>query len=340
MENAKINRVAIIGGLGYIGSHTVRCLLEHNVPIVVFDNLSAGYDRAIPPHVDLFEGDIRNPTDIDAFFSKFDDVTSVIHFAAKIEVGESMKDPAIFYRNNVIGTINLLDGMRKAGVNHIVFSSTAAVFGEPEVVPISISASKQPINPYGRTKNMVEEILSDYSMAYGLNFAALRYFNACGAHPSGEIGESHSPESHLIPLVLQVPLGQREKIFIFGDDYDTEDGTCVRDYIHVCDLAEIHYLALQRIFEPQHNKLLLNLGYGHGYSVKEVIETAREVTGHAIPAQIADRRPGDPAVLIANGEGLREFGYVPQYDDLKQIISHAWKWHSNNPNGFREDLLE
>ena len=248
-------------------------------------------------------------------------------------MGESVEQPAKYFRNNVANTITLLDAMLQAGVGRIVFSSTAAVYGEPDTCPIEEDHPQRPVNPYGRTKLQVEEMLSEYSAAYDLGAVALRYFNAAGADPAGDIGEDHEPEAHLIPIVLQVALGQREKVYIFGDDYETRDGTCVRDYVHVIDLAQAHILALRALDQGSRT---YNLGNGNGFTVREVIEVAREITGHPIPAEVTDRRPGDPATLIASSDKIhRELGWTPQYSDLRDIIQSAWDWHVNHPEGYK-----
>ena len=260
-------------------------------------------------------------------------IDAVMHFAAFALVGESVGDPAIYYRNNVIAAIELLDAMREAGVNKIVFSSTTATYGEPERIPIAESTPQQPINPYGFTKLVIERALADYSHAYGMGYAALRYFNAAGARPDGTIGEDHTPESHLIPIVLQVALGQRESITVFGDDYPTPDGTCIRDYIHVEDLASAHLMALDRI-EPGKG-ICVNLGTGRGTSVREIIDACREVTGHPIPEVIGSRRPGDPPELIADARlAEKTLGWRSEYNDIKQIVETAWNWHRQHPQGY------
>ncbi len=325
--------VLVVGGAGYIGSHTVRELQKSGKEVVVYDNLSKGYRDAVNGYT-LVVGDLLDQKCLMETIEKYQ-VDSVIHFAAFIEVGESMTDPEKYYLNNVSGTLSLLQVMRKTGVNRIVFSSTAAVYGEPEEVPITERCPKHPSSVYGNTKWMMEQILRDYDMAYGLKYTALRYFNACGAHVDGSIGEAHTPESHLIPIILQVLLGQREKVFIFGDDYDTPDGTCVRDYIHVTDLASAHVLSLKRL-ENGGSSTAYNLGNGNGFSVKEVIATVEKVTGEKVKVEMAKRRPGDPAVLIAGSKrAMEELHWKPEYQSLDKIIETAWSWHKNHPNGYR-----
>jgi len=323
--------ILVTGGAGYVGSHASRLLAEAGHEVWVYDNLSRGHRSAALPDR-LIEGDLGDrPQLIRVMQEK--SIGAVMHFAAFIEVGESVTNPAKYYQNNLVCTLNLLEAMREAGVQRVVFSSTAATYGEPTIVPIPETAPQQPINPYGFTKLVVEKTLADYASAYGFGYAALRYFNACGASPDYEIGEDHRPESHLIPLVLQVALGQREHISIFGDDFDTPDGTCVRDYVHVNDLGSAHVLALQKL-EPS-TQLKLNLGVGNGFSVAEVIEACRQVTGHAIPAKVGPRRAGDAPVLVADSRRAQEeLNWKPQYTTLESIIETAWRWHNSHPNGY------
>jgi UDP-glucose 4-epimerase len=279
-------------------------------------------------------GDLRDGLKLDRVLREFG-VQSVVHFAAYIEAGESVQDPGKYFDNNTGGTLSLLQAMVRNGVGQVVFSSTAAVYGEPERVPIQETDRKEPTNAYGLSKWMVEQMLDWFHRAHGLRSVSLRYFNAAGADPSGEIGEDHRPETHLIPLILQVPLGRREKIFIFGDDYDTPDGTCIRDYIHVADLASAHVLALKAL-ESGAERVAYNVGNGNGFSVREVIEVAREVTGHAIPAEVRPRREGDPARLIAGSEKIRrELGWEPRYSDLKEIVRTSWEWYRKRPEGYQ-----
>lgn len=327
--------ILVLGGAGYIGSHTVQALVEAGRDVVVADNLSTGFKKSVNPKARFYEADIRSRPDMEIVFNN-EDIEGVIHFAASSQVGESMKDPLKYYDNNMIGTKILLDTMVAHGIDKIVFSSTAATYGEPERVPILESDHTEPTNCYGETKLSMEKMMKWVSNAHPLRYVALRYFNACGAYPDGHIGEAHNPETHLIPLILQVPLGQREKIMVFGDDYQTPDGTCIRDYIHVCDLAQAHILALDYLLDGGKCDVF-NLGNGVGFSVKEVIDRARQVTGHPIPAEIAPRRAGDPAQLIASSDKAKNvLGWKPQYDDLATIISSAWKWHQSHPHGYGE----
>lgn len=318
-------KILVVGGAGYIGSHVVRDLIDNGYDPIVFDNLSSGHEWAISTKI-LVRGDLADKEIIWKLFATHH-FEAVMHFASFIQVGESVADPLKYYDNNVANTINLLSLMKKAGVNKFVFSSTAAVYGTPDTVPIYENALLHPENPYGRSKLMVEEILADCEIAWGLQSARLRYFNAAGAHPSGDIGEAHNPESHLIPIILQVALGQRDFININGVDYDTPDNTCVRDYIHVCDLASAHTLALKTLLQGK-GSMVYNLGNGKGYSIKEVIDVCRKVTGHAIPVKLGPRRAGDPAILVASSEKIvRELGWLPQHPELDTIVETAWKWH-------------
>lgn len=324
----------VTGGAGYIGSHIVKYFTEKNEDVIVVDNLQSGHRESI--HIDNFyKMDIRNKEELDKIF-KTHRIEVVIHFAANSLVGESMEKPYEYYYNNVYGMMCLLDAMNKNNVKRIVFSSTAAAYGEPKSIPILEEDESNPTNTYGETKLSMEKMMKWFDKAYGIRYVSLRYFNAAGAHESGTIGEAHNPETHLIPLILQVPLGKREKIYMFGDDYPTKDGTCIRDYVHVIDLASAHYLALEYLRKGNESNIF-NLGNGNGYSVKEVIETARKVAGHPIPAEIKERRAGDPAVLIASSEKAKSIlGWKPQFDSLEKIIVDAWNWHSNNPNGYKE----
>ena len=307
--------VLVLGGAGYIGSHTVYELVDRDEDVVIADNLQTGYMEAVHPNARFYEGDIRDENFLNALFNE-EKIDSVIHFAANSLVGESMTDPLKYYDNNLYGTMVLLKSMVKNGINKIVFSSTAATYGEPENIPILESDLKEPTNTYGETKLAMEKMIKWVSMAHDLRFVSLRYFNACGAHKSGKIGEAHKPETHLIPLILQVPNGRRGHINIFGDDYDTPDGTCIRDYIHVTDLAQAHILAVEYLQKGGENNIF-NLGNGVGFSVKEVVETARKVTGHPIPAVISPRRAGDPARLVASCEKAKQIlGWKPSYNLL------------------------
>ncbi len=325
-------KVLVTGGAGYIGSHLLRALTKAGHACVVFDNLVTGSAEAVgsAPLV------VGEATDASALHSAMVEhgIEAVIHLAAHIEAGESVQDPAKYFRNNSGGGLALLEAMTRAGVGKMVFSSTAAVYGNPQHVPILETDPTEPINPYGASKLCVELMLPGFAEAHGCGFVSLRYFNVAGAHPDGDIGEAHEPETHLIPLVLQVPLGRRKSVRIFGEDYDTPDGTCVRDFIHVMDLCTAHVLALDAI-EPGTVKFF-NLGNGEGFSVKQIIETCREVTGHSIPTELAPRRPGDPPRLVAScRKAQAELGWQPEYPYIKTIVTHAWNWHRSHPHGYR-----
>ncbi|HWR08637.1 UDP-glucose 4-epimerase GalE [Sporomusa sp.] len=324
--------VLVTGGAGYIGSHTVRLLEKAGSNVVVYDNLVTGHRQAIKNSI-FVEGDIFDSTLLADTIKRYE-ISSVVHFAAYSLVGVSMLQPRDYYHNNVVGTLNLLDVMLANGVKKLVFSSTAAVYGEPETSPITETVIKQPTNVYGRTKLIMENAMADYSRSYGLKYIALRYFNACGADVTGDIGEDHEPETHLVPLVLKACLGKMDRLKIFGDDYPTKDGTCVRDYIHVSDLGQAHVLALKALYNG-HESDIYNLGNGSGFTVKEIIETAEAVTGLTAPKEVAARRAGDPAVLVASSDKIRQdLGWQPEYTDIKNIIDTAWRWHKGNPNGF------
>ena len=325
--------ILVLGGAGYIGSHTALELVRAGKDVVVADSLVTGFRAAVPEKARFYHGDIRDFDFLDDLFHR-EKIDAVIHFAAYSLVGESVTNPLKYYDNNLYGTKVLLEAMVKNDVKKIVFSSTAATYGEPENVPILESDRTCPTNPYGETKLAMEKMFKWTAAAHGLRYVSLRYFNACGADESGTIGEAHNPESHLIPLILQVPNGKRDNISIFGTDYDTPDGTCIRDYIHVTDLASAHILAVQYL-ENGGESDLFNLGNGVGYSVKEVIETARKVTGHAIPAVETERRAGDPARLVASSDKAKKIlGWKPVHDSLDEIIASAWNWHKNHPNGY------
>ena len=325
--------VLILGGAGYIGSHTALELVRGGAEVVIADNLVTGHKSAVPEGARFYRGDIRDMDFLDGLFSE-EKIDAVIHFAAFSLVGESVNEPLKYYDNNLCGTKTLLEAMVKHKVDKIVFSSTAAVYGEPENVPIIEGAVTNPTNPYGETKLAMERMFRWSADAYGLKYVSLRYFNACGADGSGNIGEAHDPETHLIPLVLQVPNGKRESISIFGTDYDTPDGTCVRDYIHVTDLAAAHILAVDYLKSGGKSDIF-NLGNGVGYSVREVIDTARRITGHPIPAIEAPRRAGDPARLVASSEKAKKvLGWKPVHDSLDDIIQSAWSWHKSHPGGY------
>ena len=321
--------IFLTGGAGYIGSAAARKLLEAGHQVTVYDSLITGYRAAVPEGAAFIQGDLANTRDLAAALAT-GPFQAVMHFAAFIEAGESMKDPPKFYSNNLMNSVNLIDAAVKAGVKRFVLSSTAAVYQSSDQ-PLGEDSPLGPVNVYGHTKLMIEEVLGFYREIYGLGYAALRYFNAAGALP--DQGEAHQPESHLIPLVLQVPLGQRETIKIYGTDYPTPDGTCIRDYIHIADLVSAHLLALDALEEG--GVLVYNLGNGKGYSVREVIETAREVTGHPIPAEETPRRPGDSPRLVASPEKIqKELGWQPQIPELKDIIASAWEWHRTHPDGY------
>ena len=327
--------ILVLGGAGYIGSHTALELVKAGNEVVIADNLVTGYRKAIPKGAKFYEGDLRDFDFLNKLFQQ-EKIDAVIHFAAYSLVGESVTNPLKYYDNNLYGTKVLLEAMVKNNVGKIVFSSTAATYGEPENIPILESDRTCPTNPYGETKLAMEKMFKWTAEAHGLRYVSLRYFNACGADESGEIGEAHTPESHLIPLILQVPNGKRETISIYGTDYDTPDGTCIRDYIHVTDLAQAHILAVQYLNNGGESDIF-NLGNGVGYSVREVIETARKVTGHPIPATETSRRAGDPARLVASSEKAKSvLGWKPVHDSLEEIIASAWNWHKNHPNGYDE----
>jgi UDP-glucose 4-epimerase len=325
--------ILVCGGAGYIGSHAVYRLLEKGERVVVVDNLQTGHREAVHPDAVFCQGDIRDREFLREVFRQHD-IEAVIHFAANSLVGESMEEPLKYYDNNVYGTQVLLEVMREFGVKQIVFSSTAAVYGEPKQIPIVETDPTEPTNAYGETKLAMEKMMKWADRAYGIRSISLRYFNVAGAYGT-TIGEDHNPETHLIPLILKVPLGQREEIYIFGDDYDTPDGTCIRDYIHVLDLVDAHVLALNKLRNGADSDVY-NLGNGNGFSVKEVIEAARQVTGHPIPARVMARRPGDPAKLVASSDkAKRELGWEPNYPSITDIVASAWEWHQARPNGYR-----
>lgn len=324
-------RILVTGGAGYIGSHTVRRLLGRGHDVTVFDNLTMGHRPAVPADR-LVVGDLRDVDHLDQVFIG-NRIEAVVHFAASAYVGESVTDPAKYYRNNLLNSMNLLERVRKHDVTRFVFSSTCATYGVPPVVPIDEETPQNPINPYGNTKLAFEKMLSDYAPAYKIGYAALRYFNASGASPDGGIGEDHTPETHLIPLVLQVALGQRKHIEIFGTDYPTPDGTCIRDYIHVDDLADAHVLSVEKLQPGQEMKY--NVGVGKGFSVREVIRTAEEITGKTIAVKEGPRRPGDPPALVAAADKIRrELGWEAKYTTLRPIVESAWNWHKAHPQGY------
>jgi len=323
--------ILVAGGAGYIGSHTVRALQERGTPVVVLDDLSAGHREAVSAPLELATlGDRAALSRVFASHAP----RAVIHFAAKCYVGESVLDPAKYYEHNVVFTWNLLQAMREHGCRDLVFSSSCATYGDPVELPLTEAHPQHPISPYGRTKLHMEHMIEDFARAYGLRYAALRYFNAAGASRTGELGEDHDPETHLIPLILQVAQGRREEIAIFGDDYPTPDGTCIRDYVHVEDLARAHVAAVERLAEGS-ERLVCNLGTGSGFSVREVVETAREVTGHPIPARVAPRRPGDPPELVSGGRRAQELlGWTPERPGIADIVADAWRFMQGHPHGY------
>lgn len=325
----------VCGGAGYIGSHAVAKLLDRGESVVVIDNLQKGHQQAVLDGAHFYDGDLRDEQFLDQVFAE-NEIDDVLHFAADSLVGESMEHPLRYYNNNVGGTMALVNAMVRHDVNRIVFSSTAAVYGEPEQIPVKETDTTEPTNTYGETKLTMEKMLKWVARAHSLTYTVLRYFNVAGADPKGRVGEDHDPETHLIPIVLEVAQGKRDKIMIFGEDYPTEDGTCIRDYIHVNDLVEAHLLALDRLKDGGESAIY-NLGNGEGFSVKEVIQSARKVTGKDIPVEIAERREGDPARLVASSSlAMKELGWRPEYNDLEQIIETAWHWFQAHPQGYSD----
>lgn len=326
--------ILVVGGAGYIGSHACRILEKAGHTVWVYDNLSRGHRAAALPGR-LIEGDVADGARIRQALAE-NKIDAVMHFAAFALVGESVAEPAMYYRNNVIAALELLDAMKDCGVKRLVFSSTTATYGEPDIIPIAETTRQEPINPYGFTKLVIERAMADYAHAYGLGYAALRYFNAAGASPDGSIGEDHDPESHIIPIVLQVALGQRPHVTVFGNDYPTPDGTCIRDYIHVDDLGDAHLRALDRLEEGK--GICVNLGTGKGYSVRQVIDACRKVTGHPIPEVMGTRRAGDPPELVADASLAKQLlDWTPKYNDIESIVQTAWNWHKAHPNGYATD---
>lgn len=327
--------ILVTGGAGYIGSHAVYGLIDKGYDVIVIDNFETGYREALHKDVKFYEGDIRNREFLDKVFSN-ESIEGVIHFAANSLVGESMINPLKYFDNNVHGTQVLLESMVKANIKHIVFSSTAATYGEPEYTPIDEKHPTRPINAYGEAKLMMEKVIDWTSKAHDLSYVSLRYFNVAGAHQSTLIGESHRPETHLIPIILQVPLNKREHLSIFGDDYDTKDGTCVRDYIHIEDLVDAHIKAMEYLLNDGQSDVF-NLGSGDGYTIYEMLEAAEKVVGHAIKREISGRRIGDPAVLIASNQKASDvLGWKPEHVEIESIIRSAWAFHQSHPDGFKE----
>jgi UDP-glucose 4-epimerase len=328
-------KVLVTGGAGYIGSHVVSMLIERGYEVVVFDNLSAGHRQAVDPKATLVVGDLLNRSHLEALFSAHQ-FEGILHFASHIMVGESMQKPFKYLYDNVVGVMNILEFATMHRVGRFILSSTANLYDAPRVIPIREDEALIPGSVYGETKFMAERMLAWMDRIYGLKYCCLRYFNASGAHPNGHIGEDHAPETHLIPLVLQVALGQRDAITVYGDDYDTPDGTCIRDYIHVLDLADAHILALEALADG-HSRVY-NLGNGTGYSVMEVIEAARQVTGHPIPVNVGERRAGDLPVLVADSTRIQqELGWRPEFGSLHIILETAWNWHRQHPRGFASE---
>lgn len=330
MSSSPNQTILVTGGAGYIGSHAVLALKEKGYDVVILDNLVYGHRDVVETNlkVELVVGDTCDRALLDQIFNTRN-ISAVMHFAAYAYVGESVENPAKYYHNNVVGTLTLLEAMQRAGINKFVFSSTCATYGVPETVPIPETHPQNPINPYGTSKLMVERILQDFDTAYNLKSVIFRYFNAAGADPMGRTGEDHNPETHLIPLILLTALGKRNAIKIFGTDYSTRDGTCIRDYIHVTDLAQAHVLGLEYLLNGG-NSEIFNLGNGNGFTVREMIATAKEVTAKDFTVEEAERRPGDPPMLVGSSEKARQIiGWQPKYADLSQIIRHAWQWHQN-----------
>jgi len=327
--------ILVLGGAGYIGSHAVYQLIDNGYKVVIIDNFQTGHEEAIHSEAKFYKGDIRDKEFLRNVFQN-ERIDGVIHFAANSLVGESIEKPLDYFSNNVVGTQMILEVMNEFGIKNIVFSSSAAVYGEPELVPISEDFSTNPTNTYGETKLMMEKMMKWCSRAYGIKYISLRYFNVAGARCTAEIGEDHTPETHLIPLILKVALNQREEITIFGDDYETPDGTCIRDYIHVEDLVDAHLLALNYLSNGGESDIF-NLGNNKGYSVLEVVEAVRKITNHPIPLKIGKRRTGDPSILIASSEkAKKKLGWTIRHEDITSIISDAWNWHKSNPNGYSD----
>lgn len=327
-------KVLVTGGAGYVGSHAVRELLKNGHEVIVYDNLSKGFEESIPKDVKIIKGDLREHGLLDYVFqsNKFD---AVMDFSGSTEVNESMKNPRFFYDNNLSSLLNLLDMMKRYDVKNIIYSSSASVYGQPKEIPVSEEHETRTNNVYGETKSVAEKMLKYFDEIHGIKFVSLRYFNAAGADFDGDIGENHNPETHLMPIIFSTALGKRQNISIHGTDYETKDGTAVRDYIHVKDLSRAHILAMESLVSEGKSNTF-NVGTGKGYSVKEIIEGSRKISGHEIPAVFSPRRQGDPAELVAHvGKIKKELGWEPRYSDLQTIIKTAWNWHKNNPNGYK-----
>ncbi len=327
--------ILLTGGAGYIGSHTLHALRQRGDQVLVLDDMSEGHSQALQGAT-LLQGSTLDASFLRSVFAQHP-IKAVCHFAARCYVGESVTDPGLYYQNNVVGTLNLLRAMAEGQVKQIVFSSTCATYGEPESMPIVESTPQNPVNPYGQTKLICEKMLRDFHGAHGIASVSLRYFNAAGAQPGGEIGEDHAPETHLIPLVLQVALGQRKELTVFGTDYPTADGSCVRDYVHVCDLAAAHILALDALKQGLNAVMAYNLGNDKGTSVLSIIEEASRITGQQIAYKVGARRPGDPPILVGSPELIqRELGWQPHYSTVDSILSTAWEWHRHHPRGYAQ----
>ncbi|HLC77841.1 MAG TPA: UDP-glucose 4-epimerase GalE [Candidatus Nanoarchaeia archaeon] len=326
-------KVLVTGGAGYIGSHAVRELIKNNHQVIVYDNLCNGYKQSLPNDVCFIKGDLADQILLNDIFKQYN-FDTVLDFAGHLEVGESMRDPSKFYTNNVIGLSNLLNTMKNFDVKNIIYSSSASVYGVPKQTPIPEHFPHNASNVYGETKSIAERMLKFFDQIYGIKSTCLRYFNAAGADAAGDIGEAHKPETHLIPLVFEVVLGKRQHLTIYGDDYTTQDGTCIRDFIHVSDLAQAHILTMENLFEQKESSIY-NVGTGSGYSVREIIGQAREITGHPIPILESERRLGDPPELVADVTKIKsELGWTPKMSDLDAILRTAWNWHKNHPNGY------
>jgi UDP-glucose-4-epimerase GalE len=334
MANKKSTEVLVVGGAGYIGSHMCKYLHEKGIAPIVLDNLSLGHAEAVR-WGPLYKGDMHDVSLLEEIFTA-NSIAAVMHFAAFCYVGESVQNPLKYYRNNIASTLVLLEQMKKYGVDKLIFSSTCATYGEPEKLPLTEDHTQRPINPYGRSKFMMEQILDDLEIADGLRSVSLRYFNAAGADPEGVLGEDHQPETHLIPIILQTVLGQRKQLTVYGDSYPTPDGTCVRDYIHIQDLAQAHFLSLRHLLHEGESRKY-NLGNGDGYSILDVIRVTEKITGKRLAYSFAQPRPGDPATLVGSAELIKkELGWKPKFKKLEDILETAWNWHVKNPKGYED----